>query len=227
VRISKGWVVAAAATLVAACGSDAKGATASPGGLAAKSADQIVRAAQAAARGASGYEIRGRGDFGSGLTAFDFKVHGQDLDGTLTDRGQTADLARVGGNIYLSGPAAFWTAAGLTPLEATLLAGHWVEAPAGSAAAKQLSALSTLTDVSASLSQHGPLAKDGTAVIGGQPVVRVRDTSDGSILAVATSGPAYPVRLTTDGSRVTTVDLSGWGTIPLITPPPSPIVLPG
>jgi hypothetical protein len=226
VRQRTAWTAATAAILVAGCSGDSRSGSAGPGQLASETADQIVHAAQSATSGISGYEIKGSGDFGNGLSAFEFQVHGKNLEGSLTLKGHGCELDRVDGNIYLNGPQSFWSAEGLNGIEASLLANQWVEAPAGSAAAGEFSQLSTLTDISSDLSQHGTLVHDGTGTVNGQPVVLVKDTSDGSVLAVDTSGPAYPARLTRSGSSATTVEFSDWTAVPEITPPPQPLVLP-
>jgi len=44
---------------------------------------------------------------------------------------------------------------------------------------------------------------------------------------VATSGPAYPVRITATGSNAGRADFSNWNGIAPVTAPPSPISLPG
>ena len=84
----------------------------------------------------------------------------------------------------------------------------WVEAPAGSSTASDFSGLSSLTDVSSTLKNHGTLAAGGTGTVDGQAVVFVKDTTNGGTLAVATSGPAYPVQLSqTSGSGDRRADL--------------------
>jgi hypothetical protein len=201
--------------------------TRSPGGLASETPAQIVQAAATAAKNATGFEMSGTGNFGSGVTALDFKVHNQDIEGTLTLDGSGVAFEVLAGNVYYKAPAAFWTAEGLPSSLLGEYAGKWVEALAGSSTAGAFSGVSSITDISSTLEDHGTLAAGGTGTVNGQPVVFVKDTSEGGTLAVATSGPAYPLRLSrTTGSTTGVITFSNWNTVPVFTPPPSPIVLP-
>ncbi len=196
-----------------------------PSGLASETPNQIVQAAMRAVNNASGFEASATGNFGNGVTAFDFKVHGTDLDGTVTLNGNVVDLDLIGGDVYFKAPAAFWTAEGLSAAAAAQLADQWVEEPAGSSEASDFSGLSSLTDVSSTLENHGALAAGGTGNVDGQAVVFVKDTTDGGTLAVATSGPAYPLQLSqTKGSGTGVLTYSNWNAVPAspCRPAPSP-----
>ena len=225
------WLVATVVALVVVAGAGAAVyvlTRPSSNGLTSESPAQIVQAASAATQKASGFEMSGTGNFGSGVTAIDFKVHGNDIDGTLTLDGSSVDLDVIGGNVYFNAPAAFWTAEGLPSSATGDYAGKWVEAPAGSSTASAFSGVSSLTDISSLLGNHGTLASGGTGTVNGQSAVFVKDTSDGSILAVASSGPAYPLRLSkTSGSEAGTINFSNWNSVPAFTPPPSPLTIPG
>lgn len=201
--------------------------TPKPSGLASEFPSQIVQAAATAAQQASGFEMSATGNFGSGVTAFDFKVRGNDIDGSLTLDGSSIALDIIGGNVYFEAPAAFWTAEGMSTDIAAQLAGQWVEAPAGSSTASDFSGVSSFTDISSALKQHGTLAAGGTATVDGQAVVIVKDTSNGGSLAVATSGTAYPVRLSqTTGSTTGVITFSDWDAVSAFTPPPNAVTVP-
>jgi hypothetical protein len=227
------WLVAALLVLVAA--GVATGAyllTRSPGGtsngLASKSPAQIVQAAVTAVKGASGFEMSGTGNFGDGVTAVDIKVRGADLDGTMTMDGSSLDFDVIGGNVYFNAPAAFWAAEGLPSSMTGAYAGTWIEAAAGSSTASGFSGVSSITDIASALENHGALAPGGTGSVNGQPVVFVKYTTSGAILAVATSGQAYPVRLSeTSSSSTEVIDFSNWNNVAVFTPPPSPLAIPG
>jgi hypothetical protein len=196
-------------------------------GLASETPTQIVQAATAAVKSASGFEASATGNFGSGITAFDFRVHGSDIDGTATLNGNVLDLAVIGGNAYFKAPLAFWTAEGLSGALAAQFANQWVEAPAGSSTASSFSGLSSLTNVSSTLENHGTLAAGGTGNVDGQAVVFVKDTTNGGKLAVATSGPAYPLQLSeTSGSATGVLTFSNWNAVAAFTAPPSPFTIP-
>ena len=198
-----------------------------PSGLASETPNQIVQAAMTAVNNTSGFEASATGNFGHGVTSFDFKVHGSDVDGTATLNGNVIDLDVIGGNVYFKAPAVFWTAEGLSAANAAQFATAWVEAPAGSSTASDFSGLSSLTDVSSTLENHGALAAGGTGTVDGQAVVFVKDTTNGGTLAVATSGPAYPVQLSqTSGSATGVLTFSNWNAVAAFTLPPSPITIP-
>ncbi len=196
-------------------------------GLASKSPDQIVQAATTAVKGATGFEMTGSGDFGGGVTSVDFKVHGSDLEGSMTLDGDSVSFDFIGGNVYFNAPPAYWTAQGASSAEISEFAGKWVEIPAGSSSSSDFTGISGITDIAGDLSDHGTLASDGTGTVGGQSVVLVKDTSTGSVVAVATSGTAYPMRLSqSSGAETGTITFSNWDNVSAFTPPPNPISIP-
>ena len=200
----------------------------SSSGLASETPAQILRAAQTAVKGVSGYEMSGTGDFGNGISSMDFRVHGADLAGTAVMNGSTLDMDQVGGNFYFKAPAAFWTSEGAPSSVSSELAGVWVEIPAGSSSSSDFTSFSSIADVSSLLQTSDTLAPGGTGTIGGQPVVFVKDTTQSGSLAIATSGPAYPVRVTVTGSSGSgSITFSNWSAVPAISPPPNPLTVPG
>ncbi|HYA01467.1 MAG TPA: hypothetical protein VEK76_14130 [Candidatus Binatia bacterium] len=212
---------ASAAALITACGSG--------GGLASESPSQVLQAAQNAVKGVSSYEMKASGDFGNGITGFDFKVSGSNLGGSFTLNGSSAQMELVNGNMYLNAPAAFYQAYGAGS-EASLIAGQWIEIPASALSGSGfsgMSSLSDLTDLSSALQPQGSVAADGTGTVDGQSVVIIKDTGTGDTLAVAASGTAYPVQIKKAGSPSGTLDLSNWNSVPAFTPPPNPITVPG
>lgn len=215
-----GAVVAAAvaAMLIAACGG---------AGLASESPSQILAAARTAVDNAGSYEISGTGDFGSGIDRLDFKIVGADLNGTFGEGASTIDVIVLDGDVYLKAQAAYYTADGVSAAEAATLASTWVEATAGSAVAGDFSSLSALTDVAAELPSTSTLTSKGTGRVDGQSVVILANPGDGTTLAVATSGTAYPVQMRKTGSATTTFDLFNWNALTPFTAPPNPLTLPG
>jgi hypothetical protein len=211
-------VVAAAAALATGCGS-------SSSSLASKTPSQIVAAAESATRGATSYEISGSGG-SSGVTSFDLKVVGADISGSYTLSGATVDLIDISSNIYIKAPASFYTGEGASAAGAALLGGVWVEIPASSSYASDFSSLSSITDIPSKLSTTtATFTSDGTSTVDGQSVVLLKDTS-GDVVAIATSGPAYILQLTSTGTDAGTYDFSNWNSVPAITAPPNPVTLP-
>ena len=200
----------------------------SSSGLASETPAQIMRAAQTAVKSVSGYEMSGTGNFGNGVTSIDFKVHGADIAGTAVMNGSTLDMDQVGGNFYFKAPAAFWTAEGAPSAVSSELAGVWVEIPAGSSSSSDFTSFSSLADVSSLLQTTDTLAPGGTGTIDGQSVVFVKDTTNPGSIAIATSGPAYPVRATVTGSSESgSITFSNWNGVPALSPPPNPLTIPG
>jgi len=212
------FAAASAAMLLAACGA---------AGLASESPSQILAAARTAVLNASSYEISGTGDFGSGIDRLDFKIVGTNLNGTFGEGASTIDVIVLDGNVYLKAPAGYYTADGVSATEAATLASTWVEATAGSSVAGDFSSLSDLTDIAAELPNTGTLISKGTGTVDGQAVVILADPGDGTTLAVATSGAAYPVQMRKVGSATTTFDLFNWNALTPFTAPPNPLTLPG
>jgi hypothetical protein len=198
------------------------------GGLDTQSPEQILAAAEAAAKTATGYEISGTGNFGNGVSGVDFRVRGKDVAGTLVASGATIQVAMVGGNVYFQAPASFYEAAGLSATAAAALGNRWVEVPAGSSTAKSFSSLKSLTALASELQHHGPLRLVGSGTADGQKVVRIKDTRNGSTLAVSTDGPAYPVQLEeVNGTDAGTLSFSHWDGVAAITPPANPLPMSG
>jgi hypothetical protein len=210
-------VTALATALTAGCGSSS---------LASESPSQILAAAVSATKSASSYEISGTGNFGNGVTSMDFKVAGKNLSGSIVINGSTIDLVEVTDNIYMKAPASFYTSEGTSSSDASILASTWVEATSGSSVASDFSSLADITDVSSELTASGKVTSEGTGTVNGQSVVLLKDSA-GNILAIATSGPAYPVQVKATGSTSGVLNLSNWNSIPAITAPPNPMKIPG
>jgi hypothetical protein len=206
----------AATALTAACGSGAR---------ASETPAQIYQAAASATAKVSGYEAAGEVAVAGSKVTFDFKVHGSDFAGSFVLDGSTIQVLAVQGTFYIDAPeAALTTDFGISSVEAALLADRWLKVPSSESA--DFTDLTSVTDIAAQLAHHGSLTAGGTATIDGQQVVLVHDGSD-SVLAVATSGPAYPVRITATGSSAGRADFSNWNGIAAVTAPPSPVSLPG
>jgi hypothetical protein len=204
------------ATLAAACGSS------SP---ASETPSQLLAAAVSATRNASGYEVTATGDFPDSVTSLDLRVAGAAYSGTFVVAGVTIDVMQLAGNVYVRAPAAYYTNAGESSVQAAALNGVWVEGAAGSKVANDFSTLSALTDISADLSSAGTVTSGGTGSVDGQPVA-VLKAADGTTLDIASSGPAHPLRVATTGPDAAVYSLSNWNGIGAFTAPPNPILIP-
>lgn len=197
--------IALGALCVTAGGGAASASAGSGNGVASKSPAQILAAAQAALRSASGFVVAGT------ITENGATVKLRIVDGgsskielQLTEKAKTADIVVVGGTGYVRANRAFWVAqAGSTNAR---LADRWIQVPAS--ATKQLS--SSLGDFAPSTlatclgEDVGTLSSDGTTTIDGDAAVVIHDAgnvpgSNAGTLAVATTGPAYPLRSTATG----------------------------
>jgi hypothetical protein len=197
------------ALLLAACGSSgssSSGNGAGGSGVASKSPAEIVAAAQTALRAASGFVVTGT------LTQGGQPMRLQIVDGgtskievQLSGSGRNAEIIVLPGAGYVRANAAFWTAqAGAA--KAASLANRWIELPATSS--QQLTAtlgpLAPSTLATCLGENLGALSSGGTTTVNGVPAVVVRQAgnvpgSNPGTLAVATRGPAYPLRVTSTG----------------------------
>lgn len=223
-------VAAAAATIAvmaAGCGNGSSSGSGS-NSLASKTPSQIVAAAESAIKGATSYEISGSGTTSTGVTSFDLKVVNADISGSFVLNGATIAMVEVASNIYIKAPASFYTAAGASAAGAGLLGSAWVEIPASSSYASDFSSLSNITDLTSKLSSTtDTFTSDGTGNVDGQSVVFLKDATNGDVVAIATSGPAYPLQVKeTGGSTAGTYDLSNWNSVATFTAPPNPVTLP-
>jgi hypothetical protein len=206
----------AAVALLAGCGGSSG---AKSNGEAAKTADQIIADAQAAALGATAVHVFGSG--GAGLVVNLHLVAGKGGEGRMTANGLTFEIIRIGGSAYFKGDATFWRQFG-GGAAATLLKGRWLKAPA---ATGRLASLTPLTDVAklftGILATHGTLAVGKETTIGGRPAIGIVDTSKGGTLYVATTGKPYPIALRKSGSGAITFDQ--WDKPVTLTAPSNPV----
>lgn len=193
--------------LAAGCG----GSKASSNGVENKSADDIVASAKSAADAATAVHVSGNvTDNGVPLVLDLHVVAGKGGKGRLSEKGVSFELVRVGDTAYIKGSAAFYHRFA-PPGAAELLKGRWLKA---SATTGDLASLTPLTDLRKLLDQtlgnHGKLAKLSTTVVNGQRVVGVKDTTNGGILYVATTGKAYPIEITKSGASAGTLKFDMW-----------------
>jgi hypothetical protein len=208
---SGGFVWVGVALLLTACGSNSssssttKRSAAEGNALASKAPAEIVAAAQNALRSANGFVATGA------LTDTGQTMRVQIVDrGTSTfevhssENGKRSEIIVLPGAGYVRANLAFWSAQ-VGP-QAASLANRWIDLPA--TASRQLtSSLGPLAPgtLSRCLGENlGALTRGGTTTVDGVPAIVIRQAgnipgSNPGTIAVAISGPAYPLRTTSTG----------------------------
>lgn len=240
------------ALLVAACGSGGsrtsgtKPSAITSNGVVSKSPAQIVAAAQAALRSANGFVLSG--SLHQGREAAHLQIvdgGGSKFQTRISEGGQTAEIIVLRDAGYVRANQEFWTAHGVAALAG--LANRWIEAPASDtqqiASAFGLLAPDTLARCLGE--DLGTLSRDGSTTVDGSHAVVIRQAGNvpggnPGTLAVAASGPAYPLRITSTGptrpggkidvcnngkgdDTEGSLTLSHFGHAPAITAPPNPV----
>lgn len=180
-------------TALAACGGSSNGEAGKP-------ASRIVDDALAAAKAAKTVHVIGTIDSGGDQIAIDLRlVNGRGGVGTVTYKGDKADVMRVGQQVYFRAPGAFYTHQGAPAAAGQLLADKWIVAPSSNA---DFADFSSMTDMKAlftnGLKPEGTPAKVGTATVDGVQAVKLVDRKNGKdagALYVAASGTPYPLKI--------------------------------
>lgn len=199
-----GLIAAVAAALVAGCGgSNANKAS----GEAAKQPEAILRDASVALSRAHSFRATGTVSLGGrkGTVSVAFQEPSSLSFSIVSPGDGSARVILVAGTVYLNADKAYFNQQG-AGAQAAKLGDQWLKLPSG------VPGLSSLLDAFklASLGRclavgHGTLKRGDTATVDGQPAIVVADAGDkpGSTPGrtyVATSGPAYPLRLQSTGS---------------------------
>lgn len=216
-RVALPACLVAAVALLAGCGSSGP----SSNGVAAKTPNQILAAAEVAALQAAGVHVSGKiAQNGTPLTLNIHLVKGKGGKGHMSENGTGFDIIRVGDKAYVRGSNAFYTRfAGAKA--AKLLEGKWLVSSAGSG---KFAPLTPLTDqvkfFQGSLSAHGKLSKGAVTTVNGQKVIALTDGKGGGTLYVATTGQPYPIQLVSPGNGAEgKITFDQWGTIvPIVAP---------
>jgi hypothetical protein len=205
---------------VAACGASSGPST---NGVEKKSADEIVIAATNAVGSAKSVHVAGNVVSGGSRITLDLNlVNGKGGQGSMAQNGLSFQVVTVGNEVYIKGTTAFWQKIAGNAA-APLLFGKWIKAPAGG----QLATLATLTDLeklfNQLLSSHGRLARGSIATVRGQPVIAVKDTTNGGTLYVATTGKPYPIEVVKSGSNGGQIAFDRFNQPVRLTPPSNAI----
>jgi hypothetical protein len=199
-----------------ACGSDhtpTATTVAHPSRLAAESATQILGASAAAVKGARGFRVHATlnqlAPTGQRL-GIDFTDYGRDVyEASVTTAAVRVEAIVDGKSAYLRANKQFWVSKAHTDARGVaVLADRWFRAPP-SLAQQMSSTFGNLTPAREA-SCFGQEKLNATVVghsrVDGQPVVLVHETGkqpggQPKTVAIALRGPAYPVQVTTTGTR--------------------------
>ncbi|MEU1196019.1 hypothetical protein ABZ446_07340 [Streptomyces sp. NPDC005813] len=165
--------------------------------------------------------VRLSGSVVSGGTTYtlDMRLKSDGGTGSVTAKGATFRLLRVGEHLFLKADTEFWTQqdakgakSSADSAAAKKLEGMYVKVPTGDPAYKRFSGF-TDKDVllEGLLTLHGKLATDGHYEQSGIRTIRITgDKGAGGTLDVSLKGTPYPVRLVRAGNAGT-LRLTDWG----------------
>jgi hypothetical protein len=199
--------VAGAAALTGCGGEDPDAGTNGVGKL---PPDSIQAKTRAAASAASAVRLSGTVVTSGRTYTLDMQLKADGGTGSVTSKGATFKLLRVGRQLYLKADADFWSHAG--DAAAGKLRGKYVKVPQGDPAYKKFSGF-TDKDVllDGLLTLHGSLATDGHHEDAGTRTIRITgDKGSGGSLDVSLEGTPYPLRLVRAGGAGT-LSFSDWG----------------
>jgi hypothetical protein len=121
-------------------------------------------------------------------------VAGVGATGWISEQGKRLNLVLDHSVLYINAGAAFWSTFA-SPSAASLLQGKWLKTRATGTYAS-VAKIATLREFFEQVfGHHGTLAKTAQKSINGIKAIGVRDTKQGGLLYVATSGKPYPVEL--------------------------------
>jgi hypothetical protein len=188
------------------CGSSSQG-----NGVAAKTPAEIVAGAKVLADAASSVHVSGSIVSGGSPITFDlYLVAGRGGRGQVSEKRLSFELIRIHGTVFIKGSPAFYRHI-VGAAAAPLFQGRWLKASASSGSLASLASLTDLRQLAdATLSGHGALAKGAKATVYGRKVLGLTDTSKGGTLYVATTGPPYPIELTTGGAGAGRIVFDRW-----------------
>jgi hypothetical protein len=174
-----------------------------PNGVEAKSADEILRTAAEAFRGARSVRLVGRIAGGDESVDLDVRLGRDVSQGALTQKGAKLEIIATGGNLYMRGRQ-FWVKNAPASI-ASQVGDRWARLPVGgmreSLTFKELVSLDSFAE--RGLKPSGKISKGPRGTVEGTKAIALKD-ADGSLLWIAMTGPAYPLRIGSspaDGSQ--------------------------
>ncbi|MEV7193498.1 hypothetical protein AB0N81_17075 [Streptomyces sp. NPDC093510] len=209
----------AAATSLSGC-SSGEDPDAGTNGVGKLSAPKIQGKASKAAEAASAVRLSGTLVVKNHTYTLDMRLKGEGGTGTVTSKGQTFQLLRVGEALYLKAGSEFWThesgkgdgtSGQADETAAAKLDGKYVKVPEGDPAYQQLSGFTDKDKLlGGMLTLHGGLAKGDRGTTGRLRSIKITgDEGAGGTLSVSLEGKPYPLRLER-GGHAGTVKLTDW-----------------
>ncbi|KUL51721.1 MULTISPECIES: hypothetical protein [unclassified Streptomyces] len=210
--------VAVGATGLTGCGGSGEDPDAGTNGVGRLSATKIQSKAGRVAEAASGVRLSGTVVSKGHTYSLDMRLKDDGGTGSVTSKGQTFQLLRVGEQLFLKAGSEFWTHEGdggqpqkADQAAAAKLDGKYVKVPKGDPAYEQLSGF-TDKDVllAGMLTLHGKLAKGDRGKTGATRTIKITgDEGAGGTLSVALDGKPYPLRFER-GGHAGTLKLTEW-----------------
>jgi hypothetical protein len=203
-------------TVLTGCAEDPNEGTNGVGRL---SAGKIQGKTRTAAESAEAVRVHGSVVSGGRTYALDMRLKADGGEGTVTTKGTTFQLLRVGEQLFVKADAEFWSHGEGQGGEgqgdaaaASKLGGKFVKVPQADPAYKKFSGFTdkgVLLD--GLLTLHGTLATDGHQEQAGVRTIRITgDKGSGGALEVSLEGKPYPLRLERAGGAGT-LTFSAWG----------------
>ena len=182
-------------------------------------AGKIQSKTRTAAESAGAVRVHGSVVSGGRTYALDMRLKADGGEGSVTTKGTTFQLLRVGEQLFVKADAEFWSHGEGQGGEgkgdaaaASKLGGKFVKVPQGDPAYKKFSGFTdkgVLLD--GLLTLHGTLATDGHEEQAGVRTIRITgDKGSGGALEVSLEGKPYPLRLERAGGAGT-LTFSAWG----------------
>lgn len=198
-------------------------------GVAALAPADIVHAALAATGTAPSVHVQGAVVAGGTTSSIDMRYDQTGGSGTIVTGGTTVQVTRIQSDVWLSGAADFWSAAGAID-GGRSFAGKYLQLPVADASDTPLIDLTRVSGLLDRLLRGtGPYVAGPVGTVGGMPAISVLDQTKGygGQIWVATQGQPYVLRIdAAPGSPVTgSVSLTGYGDDYALAPPDPALVL--
>jgi len=193
---------------VAGCGG---GGGAKSNGVPDMAPNEILPQIQKDVAGAKSVHIVGTGKAGGTPIALDLQLAtGKGGSGHVEVGGFGFDIVRIGDKLYFKADAkALEHYAG--GVAAQLLADRWFEVPANSGGFGSFAPFTNLQELTKQiLTATGSVEKGDETTIDGQKAIAITDTSKGGTLYVATTGPAYPLKLEAGKKNTGSISFTDW-----------------
>jgi hypothetical protein len=177
-------------------------------------AGQIQSRTRAAAESAESVRLSGTVVTSGRTYKLDMRLKSDGGTGSVTAKGATFRLLRIGEQLFLKADAQFWGHEGgkADAAAAGKLGGKYVKVPHGDPSYKKFSGFTDMDVLlEGLLTLHGTLETDGHHEQAGVRTIRIAgDKGSGGTLDVSLEGKPYPVRLERAGDAGT-LTFSSWG----------------